>query len=159
MTTCATAPPNLYAALDVASGNVIADLTATAPRRGVPAVLEPDRPNRARRTSTVHVVLDNQSTHKTPAIQRWLVRHPRFHAALHTDLQLVAEPRRALVRRAHQQVAPPRHPPLRQRLAASIRTWTQHWNDEPKPFVWHKTADEILDSLAGYCQRISDSGH
>jgi transposase len=68
---------NLYAALDVASGNVIAEMT---PRhRGeefrrflnlidtsVPAHLD------------VHVVLDNSSTHKTPSIQRWLVRHPRF---------------------------------------------------------------------------------
>ncbi len=44
-------------------------------------------------------------------------------------------------------------------LVASIRTWIQRWNDEPKPFVWHKSADEILDTLADYCQRISDSGH
>jgi hypothetical protein len=33
------------------------------------------------------------------------------------------------------------------------------WNHEPKPFVWHKTADEILETLANYCERISDSGH
>ena len=44
-------------------------------------------------------------------------------------------------------------------LVASIRTWVTNWNDDPKPFVWHKTADEILDNLASYCQRISDSGH
>src|SRR3954462_8045630 len=50
------------------------------------------------------------------------------------------------------------HPSPRQ-LVASIRTWIQQWNDEPKPFVWHKTADEILDNLANYCARISDSGH
>jgi hypothetical protein len=41
----------------------------------------------------------------------------------------------------------------------SIRTWITNWNDDPKPFVWHKSADEILDSLAAYCQRINDSGH
>ncbi|MBA3364973.1 MAG: IS630 family transposase, partial [Actinobacteria bacterium] len=40
-----------------------------------------------------------------------------------------------------------------------IRTWITLWNEDPKPYVWHKTADEILDSLASYCQRISDSGH
>jgi hypothetical protein len=34
-----------------------------------------------------------------------------------------------------------------------------HWNDDPKPFVWHKSADEILGTLAAYCARISDSGH
>ncbi len=44
-------------------------------------------------------------------------------------------------------------------LVASIRTWITGWNNDPKPFVWHKTADEILDSLAAYCQRINDSGH
>lgn len=43
--------------------------------------------------------------------------------------------------------------------AASIHTWIARWNDEPQPFVWHKTADEILESLAAHCQRISDSGH
>ena len=44
-------------------------------------------------------------------------------------------------------------------LVASIRTWITNWNDDPKPYVWHKTADEILDNLANYCQRINDSGH
>jgi transposase len=149
---------NLYAALDVASGNVIADMT---PRhraeefrrflnlidRSVPAQLD------------VHVVVDNNATHKTPAIQRWLVRHPRF--TLHFTptysswLNLVerwfAELTTKWLRRGT-------HRSTRQ-LIASIRAWITDWNDEPKPFVWHKTADEILDTLANYCQRISDSGH
>jgi hypothetical protein len=43
-------------------------------------------------------------------------------------------------------------------LVSSIRTWITNWNDDPKPFVWHKTADEILDSLSAYCERINDSG-
>jgi transposase len=149
---------NLYAALDVASGNVIADLTSRHRAeefrrflnlidRNVPDDLD------------VHVVVDNSSTHKTPAIQRWLVRHPRF--TLHFTptysswLNLVerwfAELTQKWLKRST-------HHSTRE-LVASIRTWIQRWNDEPKPFVWHKTADEILDSLANYCQRISDSGH
>jgi len=44
-------------------------------------------------------------------------------------------------------------------LESAITTWIDHWNEEPTPFVWHKSADEILDTLATYCQRISDSGH
>jgi hypothetical protein len=44
-------------------------------------------------------------------------------------------------------------------LVASIRTCITNWNDDPKPFVWPKTADHILDSLVAYCQRINDSGH
>lgn len=42
---------------------------------------------------------------------------------------------------------------------AAIRTWIDNWNEDPKPFVWHKSADEILDTLAVYCERISDLGH
>jgi transposase len=107
----------------------------------------------------VHLVLDNSSTHKTPSIQRWLVRHPRF--TLHFTptysswLNLVerwfAELTTKWIKRgSHRSVGD---------LVASIRTWIANWNDDPKPFVWHKTADEILDSLAAYCQRINDSGH
>ena len=47
----------------------------------------------------------------------------------------------------------------RRDLVASIRTWITNWNEDPKPYIWHKTADEILTSLANYCQRINDSGH
>ncbi|MDX2650020.1 IS630 family transposase, partial [Streptomyces sp. PA03-1a] len=44
-------------------------------------------------------------------------------------------------------------------LEKDIRTWIQTWNDDPKPFVWTKTADEIFEHLAGYLNRINDSGH
>jgi transposase len=149
---------NLYAALDVASGNVIADLTprhrAEEFRRFL-NLIDKSVPDHL----DVHVVLDNQSTHKTPSIQRWLVRHPRFH--LHFTptysswLNLVERwfaelTTKWLTRGTHHSVRD---------LVASIRTWITNWNDEPKPFVWHKTAEEILDSLANYCNRISDSGH
>ena len=149
---------NLYAALDVASGQVITDMSPrhraeefrrflTLVDSSVPAHLQ------------VHVVLDNSSTHKTPSIQRWLVRHPRF--TLHFTptysswLNLVerwfAELTTKWIKRsAHRSVRD---------LVASIRTWITNWNDDPRPFVWHKTADQILDSLASYCQRINDSGH
>ena len=149
---------NLYAALDVASGQVPAEMTprhrAEEFRRfltlidaSVPAHLD------------VHVVLDNSSTHKTPSIQRWLTRHPRF--TLHFTptysswLNLVerwfAELTTKWIKRGS-------HRSVRD-LVASIRTWITNWNDNPKPFVWHKSADDILDSLAAYCQRINDSGH
>ncbi len=149
---------NLYAALDVASGLVISDLTERHRAeefrrflalidRSVPAELD------------VHVIVDNSSTHKTPAIQRWLLRHPRF--TIHFTptysswLNLVerwfAELTERWLRRGS-------HRSTRE-LVASIRTWTRLWNDDPKPFVWHKTADEILQTLASYCQRINDAGH
>jgi Integrase core domain. len=149
---------NLYAALNLASGQVIANLS---PRhratefirflklidREVPDGLE------------VHVVVDNSSTHKTPTVHRWLLRHPRFF--LHFTptysswLNLVerwfGELTSKWIRRGtHRSV---------KELVASIRTWIATWNDDPRPYVWHKTADEILDGLAAYCRRINDSGH
>ena len=149
---------NLYAALDVASGHVIADMTErhravefrrflNLINRSVPDGLD------------VHLVVDNVSTHKTPEIHRWLLRHPRFH--LHFTptysswMNLVerwfAELTTKWLRRGTHRST--------KELESSIQTWIDGWNEEPKPFVWHKSADEILDTLANYCERISDSGH
>jgi transposase len=149
---------NLYAALDVASGKVIAQLTArhraielkrflALVDAQVPAGLD------------LHVICDNSSTHKTPAIQRWLLAHPRVH--LHFTptysswLNLVERwfselTSKWLRRGTHRSVA---------ELTASIQSWIDTWNQDPRPFVWTKTADEILDTMATYCQRINDSGH
>ena len=44
-------------------------------------------------------------------------------------------------------------------LNADIRDWIAHWNENPRPYVWTKTADQILESLTAYCNRINDSGH
>jgi hypothetical protein len=44
-------------------------------------------------------------------------------------------------------------------LEKDLKNWAKNWNKDPKPFVWRKTADEILDSLGRYCSTISDSGH
>jgi transposase len=149
---------NLYAALDVASGKVLAEMTPghraeefrrflTLIDKSVPAQLE------------VHVVCDNSSTHKTPSIQRWLVRHPRFR--LHftpTSSSWLNLVERWFAELTTKWIKRGSHRSVRE-LVASIRTWITNWNDDPKPFVWQKTADEILDSLAAYCQRINDSGH
>lgn len=149
---------NLYAALDIASGNVIADMTdrhraaefqrfLNLINRQVPDDLD------------IHVILDNVSTHKTPAIKRWLARHPRvtlhFTPTYSSWLNLVERwfaelTNRWLRRGTHRST---------NELVASIRTWIDTWNDNPKPYMWHKTADEILDSIATYCQRINDSRH
>src|SRR5215204_2139909 len=97
--------------------------------------------------------------HKTPEIRRWLLRHPRFHLHLTPTysswLNLVERwfaelTNRKLRRSAHHRVA---------ELEADLTAWIQAWNDDPNPFVWTKTADEILDNLAGYLQRINNSGH
>jgi transposase len=149
---------SLFAALDVTSGQVISSLHRRHRHQeflrflrtidaAVPAGLD------------LHLVCDNYATHKTPAIKTWLLRHPRFH--LHFTptsaswLNLVERwfaelTNRKLRRSAHRSVA---------ELEADINAWIAAWNDDPKPFVWTKTADEILDTLASYLQRTNDSGH
>jgi len=107
----------------------------------------------------LHLICDNYGTHKTPEIKRWLLRHPRFHLHLTPTysswLNLVERwfaelTTRKLRRSAHRSVA---------ELEADLHAWIRAWNDDPKPFVWTKTADEILDNLAGYLQRIDNSAH
>jgi transposase len=149
---------SLYAALDLSTGQVIGALHSrhraiefkqflNTIDREVPDDLD------------VHIVPDNSSTHKTPAIQRWLLAHPRF--ALHFTptssswLNLVerwfAELTTKLLKRGtHRSVTA---------LNADIRAWMRTWNDQPRPYVWTKTADQILASIARYCERINDSGH
>jgi len=149
---------SLLAAFNVADGTVIGELHRqhraaefkkflTTIDQTVPAELD------------VHLICDNYGTHKTPAIKAWLARHPRFHMHFTpTGSSWINQVERwfgyltgQLIRRGvHKSV---------QALEADIRTWMQQWNSDPKPFVWTKTADEILESLAKYCRRISDAGH
>jgi len=149
---------NLYAALDVASGQVITNMTArhrAEEFRRFLNLIDKSVPEHL----DVHVVLDNVSTHKTPSIQRWLQRHPRFtfhFTPTYSSWMNLVE--RWFAELTNKWLRRGTHRSVRQ-LIASIRTWVTNWNDDPKPFVWHKTADEILDSLATYIQRIPDSGH
>jgi transposase len=103
----------------------------------------------------LHLVLDNYATHKTPEIRKWLLRHPRFRLhvtpASSSWLSLVERwfaelTTRKLCRSTHRSVT---------ELEAGIRMWINEWNKDPRPFVWTKTANEILETLAVYCQRIS----
>ena len=107
----------------------------------------------------IHLVLDNSSTHKTPAIKDWLLAHPRF--VLHFTptssswMNLVERwfaelTNKKLRRSAHRSV---------KELNTDIRAWIETWNEDPKPYVWTKTADQILESIANYCNRINHSGH
>jgi transposase len=104
----------------------------------------------------VHLVLDNASTHKTPVIKRWLLAHPRF--VLHFTptssswLNLVERwflelTTKKLRRGAHTSV---------RALNSDIRRWIETWNDDPRPYVWTKTADQILESTRRYCTTINE---
>ena len=152
----------LFAALDIASGKVIGAMHRrhravefkkflVTIDREVPAELD------------VHLVLDNYATHKTPTIRGWLARHPRFHFhftptsgswlnqverwfALLTDRRI----RRASFRSTYE-------------LEQAVRAYIAEANTAAKPFVWTKSADQILASLQRFCGRInaatSVSGH
>lgn len=107
----------------------------------------------------VHVICDNYATHKHPTVSRWLAGHPRFtmhftptySSWLNQVERLFAHVTDDLLRRSdHRSV---------QALEADLRAWVKAWNTDPKPFVWTKTADEILESLSRLLQRISGAGH
>jgi transposase len=149
---------SLYAALDLATGKVIGSLHARHRAiefkkflqridREVPADFD------------VHVVLDNASTHKTPAVKRWLAAHPRF--VLHftpTSSSWLNLVKRWFGELTSKKLQRGTHRSVRQ-LNADIRAWINTWNDNPRPYVWTKTADQILESITRYCTRINDSRH
>ena len=95
----------------------------------------------------VHVVCDNYGTHKTPAIKAWLASRPRFQLH-HPDRLLMGQPGRAVVRVPDRPDDPAQRPKSVAALENDIRDWIADWNEHPKPFLWTKTAEEILDSLA-----------
>ena len=107
----------------------------------------------------VHLVCDNLSTHKTPAILEWLARHPRFHVHFTpTGSSWINQVERWFGLLTSQLLRRSVHTSV-QALEQDVRDWIATWNDNPKPFVWRKTAEEILDSLARYLQRISGASH
>jgi transposase len=147
---------SLFAAFNVADGSVISQLHRrhragefrkflVAIDKAVPAGLD------------VHVVCDNYGTHKTPEIQSWLARHPRFHVHFTpTGSSWLNQVERwfglltdKLIRRGvHTSV---------HALEKDIQNWIDTWNTNPRPFTWVKTADDILNSLADYLAKIQPS--
>jgi transposase len=148
---------SLFAAFNIADGTVISELhrrhraiefrkfLATIDK-AVPADLD------------VHLVCDNYATHNTPEIRTWLARRPRFHVHfVPTGSSWMNQVERwfglltdKLIRRGvHTSV---------QALENDIKDWIATWNDNPRPFTWTKTADEILSSLADYLAKVG-AGH
>ena len=107
----------------------------------------------------VHLILDNYGTHKTLMIRNWLAKRPRFH--LHftpTSASWLNLVERWFAALTDKQLRRGVHRSTKE-LEDAIETFIQHHNQDPKPFVWHKTADQILDSVARFCKRTLDSGH
>jgi transposase len=149
---------SLFAALDVKTGAVIGECRRRHRAQefrqflqtidaSVPEDLE------------LHLVLDNLSTHKTPAIKRWLLKHPRFH--LHftpTSTSWINLVERWFALLTEKQIRRGVHRSTAA-LEAAIEQFIAINNEAPKPFIWTKSADEILASIQRFCRRTSDSGH
>ena len=148
----------LFAALNAASGKVIGECHARhravefrkfldTIERNVPTELD------------IHLIMDNYGTHKTALIKSWLAKRPRFTVHFTPTsgswLSLVERwfalvMQKQIKRGVHRSV---------HELQQALMNFITLTNQSPKPFVWVKTADEILESLARYCQRISGTGH
>ncbi|MGK2927961.1 MAG: IS630 family transposase [Acidimicrobiales bacterium] len=148
----------LFAAMNVVDGKVITSLhrrhRATEFKKFL-VKIDAEVPD----DLDIHLICDNYGTHKHPIIKTWLNDHPRVH--LHFTptysswLNLVERffgyvTADLLQRSDHRSV---------QALEADIRNWVNAWNENPKPFVWTKTADQILASLGRLIQRIGNPGH
>jgi transposase len=148
----------LFAALDMATGKVIGELHRRHRAKeflqflrtidaNVPEALE------------VHLVMDNYGTHKTPSVRSWFARHPRFHAHFTpTSSSWLNMVERWFGLLSEKQIKRGTHRSTMQ-LEQAIRQYVAIHNKSPKPFIWTKSADDILASLARFCKRISDSPH
>jgi transposase len=148
----------LFAALDTKTGTVIGECHAR--HRAVEFRRFLDTIDAAvPRDLDVHLILDNYATHKTATIRRWLAKRPRYHVHFTpTSASWLNLVERWFVELTDKQIRRGVHRSTRE-LITAIRQYLTVTNDAPKPFVWHKTADEILASVARFCQRTSNSGH
>jgi transposase len=148
----------LFAALNVATGKVIGECHRRHRSVEFRKFLE-TADAAVPKSLDVHLILDNYGTHKTLTIRRWLVRHPRYHVYFTPTsaswINLIERwfatlTERQLRRGVHRSTV---------ELEAALRRYLAVQNQLAKPFVWTKTADAILESVARFSKRIYDSGH
>jgi len=148
----------LFAALNVATGKVIGELHRRHRSKEFLSFLRtideavPEK-------LAVHLVMDNYGTHKTPSVKGWLARHPRCHVHFTpTSGSWLNQVERWFATLTQRQIRRGTHRSTLE-LEQAIRTYLHVYNRDPKPFVWTKTADQILESIKRFCMRTSESGH
>jgi transposase len=149
---------SLFAALDVKTGKVIGEChrrhRSTEFRKFLDTIEQA-----VPRSLDVHLILDNYGTHKTALIHRWLAKRPRFHVHFTpTSASWINLVERWFAALTEKQIRRGVHRSVNQ-LESAIKQYLAITNDQPKPFVWTKTADEILASVARFCARTSETGH
>ena len=147
---------SLFAALDVQTGEVIGRChrrhRAIEFRKFLDAI-DAAVPSEL----TVHLVLDNYATHKTALIRRWLAQRPRYHVHFTpTGASWLNQVERWFALLTQKQIRRGVHRSTRA-LETAIQEYIALANEHPKPFIWTKTADDILASVERFCRRISDS--
>ena len=149
---------DLFAALNTATGKVIGQLSAAAPGGRLPGLPGRDRPA-DRPGLAIHVICDNLSAHKAPAVHKRR-GPPARPAPLHAHVLLAGSARSSGGSPSRQR----RCLDARRILAPSTssttawRDWIKTWNADARPFKWTKTADQIIDRICRYCSRISGLG-
>src|SRR5712691_8756670 len=149
---------DLFAALNTATGKVIGKLSAQ--HRAVDFRDFLDEIDRQTEPSlAIHVICDNLSAHKAPAVHKWLLAHPRvqlhftptYSSWISQVERWFAElQRRCLDRGVFCSL---------DELTTALQDWIKIWNASARPFKWTKTADQIIDRICRYCSRISEPGH
>ena len=148
----------LFAALNIATGKVIGEVHRRHRAKEFLAFLRTiDEATPAK--LDVHLVMDNYGTHKTPSVKSWMARHPRFHAHFTpTSSSWLNQVERWFATLTERQIRRGTHRSTVE-LEQAIRDYLAANNRNPKPFVWTKTADQILESIKRFCMRTSNSGH
>jgi transposase len=151
---------SLFAALNVATGSVVGKCYGRHRQQEFVRFLdEVDAALTKERGVTIHLILDNYATHKTPRVKRWLARHPEYvvhftptsGSWLNQVERFFAEITEKRIRRgAFRNV---------KSLVAAIQAYLDQHNLDPKPFKWTATADLILKKVEKVCERTSNSGH
>ncbi|MHB1657615.1 MAG: IS630 family transposase [Burkholderiales bacterium] len=148
----------LFAALDIATGEVIGELHRrhrSAEFLQFLRTIEANVPSQL----DVHLVMDNYGTHKTPSIQSWFARNPRFHVHFTpTSASWLNQVERWFATLTEKYIRRGTHRSTRQ-LEHAIKQYLRINNATPKPFIWSKSADDILASIERFCLRISNSRH
>jgi transposase len=148
----------LFAALNAATGEVLGECHAR--HRSVEFRKFLDRIDQAVPAQlAVHLIVDNYGTHKTALIRRWLAKRPRFQ--LHftpTGASWLNLVERWFALLSEKQIKRASHRSVRE-LVVAIRRYLELTNRNPRPLVWTKTADEILQTVARFCLRTSGTGH
>jgi transposase len=151
---------SLFAALNVATGEVIGRCHRRHRHQEFLRFLEqidqavPEEPD-----VSLHLVLDNYATHKTPKVRRWFARHPRFHVHFTpTSASWLNQVERFFAAITQKRIRRSVYRSVKQ-LEQSIMDYVANHNENPRPFVWTADADRILGKVARLCKRINDSGH